>query len=136
MSTHVTLKTARKLAKAAIREYGKDYKVPQGEGCVYVTQNFSEDGQRSYMPVCIVGQILDKLGVDWEEILTLDFGATTSVPNERPIPLLASAVEFPFTFTPDTLTFLKVMQQTQDRGISWSEAYDEGDFAVKAERKR
>lgn len=96
--SELTVENVTPVIAAVVNDYGRDYTYPYGEDCMY---------QVSDKPACIVGHVLDRLGVeynpDWER------NDVCTIAPKAPV---------------DVLFALDAAQTVQDRGESWGKAYD------------
>ncbi len=114
MTKTVSYQEVLNIAQNVVLEFGADYVYPRSdgsarsdEGCVYF-----EDGE----PSCIVGHVLDRLGVTEDS-----FQDQTS--NEFDVyQMVRTEPNLPIEFSPDALRFLREAQMMQDEGSPWGVA--------------
>lgn len=111
--THITYWYALSIARKVVEEFGDGHRA-DGDGCTYVTceAGKGEDGNivvGPLRPVCLVGQILARMGVSLE--LMEGF---SSLNNERD-----NFKNNQVTFTDRAYHFLDTLQAVQDMGETW-----------------
>lgn len=110
---HIDANTALELLKAAVEEYGEDYRVDR---CKYVVNE---------KPYCIVGVALAHNGATLDEIVGPDgeFSNNATISNRRD--LFDSIDE-------DARVIFNVAQTSQDMENTWLVALDDAVFTAKA----
>lgn len=110
MTKKINLITAIKRVKESIEEKGEDYiyESPDGDG----TCKYFYNGQ----PSCLVGHVFDKEGFDYQEIEYLEDISVHGI-------FLGSGVRI---FTERAAEFLDCVQELQDCGTPWGEAFERG----------
>jgi hypothetical protein len=116
MTVHLTLDLAKQLVERAIAEKGEDYVyLPPGgrvgEPCL--NWHLQPDGQM--VPGCIVGHVWHYLGFTNED---------TGQGDAKHVLGYLEGYDH-LTYTEDAADFLYAVQDQQDRGVPWGEAYKE-----------
>lgn len=130
---NIDVPTARNLLSAVVREFGPDHVATSenGTGCTYLdsTVNFVK-------PVCIVGQVMHRLGIlglwigDQAVHAVTEFDASAAhdaQPETCHVDSYAwgRVAEAGFDFDEDARQFLRDAQEVQDGGLDWGHALSE-----------
>lgn len=125
----VTLNLAEELLERAVAEKGADYVYSEDEGGCFYANPTEERGQ--YVPGCIVGHVLNYLGLSPEELHKLDEphkwhtnvngDAHTDNTNINHIDDVLEDT-FGIELTHPALMLLKTAQGNQDFGESWGDS--------------
>lgn len=116
-SVNITYRDAREMAESIVGEFGSGYTIGPG-GCFYAARTnvqYDEWGSAESFdvkPVCLVGQIMARLGMPAKDMLSIGVLATSRHEFE----------EFGYTFTDRAFFFLDALQSIQDSGYIWGDA--------------
>jgi hypothetical protein len=117
----LTPRAAIGLLRMVVHDKGADYvypRVARGLPCV----NFTDDG-----PSCIVGHVLERIGVTADDAKIL--GINGEISASESCGRLEQA-EFRWRFASETLDILEVAQMSQDSGGTWGHALARAEEAL------
>lgn len=135
MTPPLDLATARRYAAQVVEAQGRDFVYnPNGAmKCLYVPAPDADDSDPRGKTGCLVGRILDLHGV------TAHHNSEAPIADMVNPDCAVSAGLLEGAMDDDTLQYLTVLQDSQDGGNSWGDAFDRAERApvtVLADRKK
>lgn len=111
--TNVSFQDVVNVTSEVVEEYGRDfvYTMPDGKQCLYQSEGY---------PSCLVGHVLNRVGVSIDALVDLDSGEYDDIPEE----LQAVAETNGVLVDLDALGMLLEAQGYQDNGMPWGDAWD------------
>lgn len=118
----LTAERTLELLDKAVEERGQDWEYPgQGSECVYfVDEDVQQDfpGSEVGAPACIVGFVLNELGITLDDVAEANQGAGVKT-------LIDSFLPEILTVEPEAVELLIEAQTAQDTGTAWGTAVEQ-----------